>query len=113
MKLLFLSVLAAGLSLFASCSSTSGGGGGRNPYTYSEGKLGVARQIKTTSVDGRFVFLDDGSIWNIDWSDAKDAARWNPGQTVAVRRAGGGSYPYVISSSPRVGVSARLGKKLD
>jgi len=110
-----LSCLALSITLiFTSCSTPSGGGGGgRNPYVYPEGKLGVARQVKTTSVDGRFVFLNDGSIWNIDWSDAKDASRWNPGQTVSIRRSGSSSYPYIISSSPRVAVSARYGKKLD
>jgi hypothetical protein len=115
MKLLSFFLLIVTLG-FTSCTTPSGGGGGggkKSPYTYPEGKLGAARKIKTTSMDGRFVFLDDNSIWNIDWSDAKDAARWSPGQTVAIRRNGNNSYPYTIFSGSRTAVSARFGKNLD
>ncbi len=107
----------------SSCNSTktspgSGGGGSggaskRNPYLYPVHRLGTPKTVKTSSVDGRFVFLDDGSIWNVNWSDASDAARWRPGEPVSISRSGSSSYPYVISAKSGGSVSARYGKKLD
>ena len=100
--------------LVASCNTTNTGkGGGRNPYLYPEERLGQGKSVKTTSMDGRFVFLNDGSIWNVNWSDAKDAARWQPGEPVAIKRSGSSSYPYAITGRSGSSVSARYGKKLD
>lgn len=109
MKFAFLLALAASL-VCVSCNSTGTSG---NPYEYSSSRLGASKRISAASVDGRFVILDDGSIWNISWSDAKDASRWRSGDVVSVTRGSGGEYPYVLNHERGASVSARHGKKLD
>jgi hypothetical protein len=103
---LFLSAVAI---LSVSCASTSG----RNPYQYSEGKLGAQKTVSATSMDGRFLFLSDGSIWNVDWADSRAASRLNSGDAVTVSRGNSNEYPYEIAPGRGPSISARLGKKLD
>ncbi|MDB4512161.1 hypothetical protein N9060_01725 [Arenicella sp.] len=103
--------LALAAALFSvSCNSTGTTG---NPYEYNSSRIGVSKRVSAASVDGRFVILDDGSIWNISWSDAKDASRWRSGDTVSVTKGGGGEFPYVLNHERGSSVSARHGKKLD
>jgi len=101
--------LLAAASLCFSCASP----GGRNPYQYAEGKLGGASTVSAASMDGRFLFLSDGSIWNVDWADARAAARLRAGEAVTVGRGGSGEFPYEIAPGRGPSISARLGKKLD
>ncbi len=98
------------LLLLPSCATT---GGGRNPYQYAEGKLGGARKVSAASMDGRFLFLSDGSIWNVDWADARAASRLSTGDVVSVRRGNSNEFPYEIAPAGGPSLSARLGKKLD
>ncbi len=104
------SLVLAVVTLFAvSCAST----GGRDPYRYSEGKHGARKTISATSMDGRFLFLSDGSIWNVDWADARAATRLNSGDAVTVFRGNSSDFPYEIAPGRGPSISARLGKKLD
>ncbi|MEM9478305.1 MAG: hypothetical protein AAGA58_01445 [Verrucomicrobiota bacterium] len=107
---LALLAIAALLACGTSCSSTSASG---NSYTYSASKIGKSRTISAASVDGRFVILDDGSIWNISWSDARNVSRWRSGQTVSVSPSSSSNFPYILNHQNGASVSARHGKKLD
>ena len=95
--------------LLPSCGSTSG----RNPYQYSEGKLGAQKTVSGVAMDGRFLFLSDGSIWNVDWADARAASRLSSGDAVSVSRSASNEYPYEIAPVRGPSISARHGKKLD
>ncbi|MEM0897582.1 MAG: hypothetical protein AAGJ79_11940 [Verrucomicrobiota bacterium] len=111
MKNIWITLLSVcALSLLASCNSTSAGG---NSYEYSAAKVGKSRTISAASVDGRFVILDDGSIWNINWSDARNVSRWRSGQTVSVSPSSSSNFPYILNHQNGTSVSARHGKKLD
>ena len=103
-----LSLLAA-IVLLPSCTSTDG----RDPYWYSEGKLGSTTTIKGTSMDGRFLILNDGTFWNVDWADSRAASHLQTGDAVTVSRGSGTEFPYEIRSGRGASISARLGKKLD
>ncbi len=112
MKLLSILAIATGAALLTSCS-TGGGGGGRR-YKYPESKIGSGgKNVRFASMDGRFVGLSDGSLWNIDWNDAKAAARMRAGEAVQVRKTGSGSFPYELSTPSGASASARYGKRLD
>ncbi|MGI9241612.1 MAG: hypothetical protein ACR2RV_12490 [Verrucomicrobiales bacterium] len=94
----------------ASCDSV----GGKNRYEYPSSKLSDSKRLKGTSLDGRFVILDDGSMWNIDWNDAPKARNWSSGDRVNVISTQRSSFPYVlIKQSNGERIAARYGKKLD
>ncbi len=108
LSLLLLSALGA-LSL-SSCKSTTPSGGSPEAHQYrSRGSTTVS----AASTDGRFVILSDGSIWNINWDDARDVSRWRSGEAVSISRSGSSNFPYVLNNERGSSVSARLGKKLD
>ena len=109
MKLLPL-VLFPLVMVLACCQS----GGGKNRYEYPISKLSDSKRVKAASLDGRFLILDDGSTWNIDWSDAQKARRWSSGERVNVISTRGTSFPYVlIKQANGERVAARYGRKLD
>jgi hypothetical protein len=101
------------LLALAGCQS-SGIGGGKNRYEYPPSKLSTPKDVKAASLDGRFLILDDGSTWNIDWNDASKARRWGAGDRLNVITTQGKAFPYVlIKQSSGERVAARYGKKLD
>ena len=110
MKLPNILAIAAGAALLASCSTTGSG----KRYKYPDSKIDSGgKSIRFVSMDGRFVGLSDGSMWNIDWNDAKKAARMRSGEAVQIKKSGGGSFPYEISTGSGASASARFGKRLD
>ena len=110
----FLLALLAGTTL-AACNSTApnNSGGGDTRYRYPEARVGSSKTVRFASTDGRFVGLSDGSLWNIDWSNAGAASSFKAGQPVEVRKVGGSSFPYQLSTPGSRPVRARYGKKLD
>lgn len=89
-------------------------GGSKHRYEYPVSKLSDLKQVKAASLDGRFLILDDGSTWNIDWDDAQKVRRWSSGDRVNVISTRGASFPYaLIKQANGVRVAARYGKKLD
>jgi len=112
MKLHSILAITAGVALLTSCSTTGGGSGKR--YKYPESKVGASgKTIRFASMDGRFVGLSDGSLWNIDWNDSKSASRMHSGEAVEVKKTGGGSFPYELVTPSGASASARFGKRLD
>ena len=109
MKQLPLILIPLVLAL-AGCDSL----GGKNRYEYPNSKLSDSKRLKSASLDGRFVILDDGSMWNIDWGDAPKARNWSSGDRVNVISTQRSSFPYVlIKQSNGERIAARYGKKLD
>ena len=104
-----LLALAASATLFA-CKSSEPAGGHVRP---TSSPAGASKSVKFASTDGRFVGLNDGSLWNVDWSSTSAASSLRPGQPVRVDRVGGGSFPYQLTPQGGAPVRARLGKKLD
>ena len=110
MKIPLLTLILPLAVLLTSCQT----GGSKNRYEYPPAKLSSAKQVKGASLDGRFVILDDGSMWNIDWTDAKKAKRWGAGDKVNIIAVHGrSSFPYsLMKQSSGERVAARYGKKL-
>jgi len=98
--------------ILASVGCQSGGGNRR--YEYPAAKLSTPKRVKGASLDGRFLILSDGSMWNIDWGDVGKARTWSDGERVSVIATRGGTFPYaLIRQSNGQRVAARYGKKLD
>ena len=94
----------------ASCQS---GGAGNTRYEYPPSRLATPKEVEAASIDGRFVILKDGSMWNVDWRDAQKARRWSAGDRINVISTQGNSFPYALikqGSGERIAV--RYGKKL-
>jgi len=109
MKRIPLILIPLALAL-ASCQS----GGGKNRYEYPVSKLSESKRVKGASTDGRFIILDDGSMWNIDWNDAQKARRWSSGDRVNVLSTQRSSFPYILIKQVNgERLAARYGKKLD
>ena len=110
MKFPLLFLLPCLLLAFVGCQS---GLGGKQRYEYPPSRLSSAKQVKATSLDGRFVILTDGSTWNVDWNDAQKARRWSSGDRVNVITTRGKSFPYaLIKQSNGERIAARYGRKL-
>ena len=93
--------------LLASCQS------GSKRYEYPPSRLASPQTVKAASIDGRFILLEDGSTWNIDWNDASKARNWAAGDRVNVIATQGKSFPYMlIKQGTGQRVAARYGKKL-
>lgn len=111
MRSTLLLLSSALLFTFASCEST---GGKKKRYEYPASKLSTPKRVKGASLDGRFLILSDGSMWNIDWNDAKKARGWSDGERVNVISTRGSAFPYaLIKQADGQRVAARYGKKLD
>jgi len=111
MKTLLATLTLGILVLFTTGCETTGGGGDR--YEYPPSKLSAKKHVKSASLDGRFIILSDGSMWNIDWADAGKARRWGAGERVNVLATNGRSFPYaLVKHSNGERVAARYGKKL-
>ncbi|MFT4546557.1 MAG: hypothetical protein ACI8XO_001601 [Verrucomicrobiales bacterium] len=109
MKLSRFFLFIALVFVLSGCGTSSG----NRRYEYPVSKLGSAKQIKAASLDGRFVILDDGSMWNVDWNDANKARRWSSGDRVNVIATHGKSFPYsLMKQASGERVAARYGKKL-
>jgi hypothetical protein len=101
------------LLMLAGCETASLGGG-KNRYEYPPSKLATPKTVKAASLDGRFLILNDGSMWNINWDDANKARRWGQGDRLNVIATQGNAFPYVlIKQSSGERIAARYGKKLD
>ena len=88
--------------------------GKKDRYEYPASKLASPKRVKGVSTDGRFVILNDGSMWNIDWSDVSKVRRWSSGDAVNVIATSAQPFPYaLIKQSNGVRVAARHGRKLD
>ena len=110
MKPILLLLTATLLFACASCQST----GGKKRYEYPASKLSSPKRLKGASLDGRFLILSDGSMWNIDWGDASKARTWSEGERVNVIATRRSTFPYaLIKQSDGQRVAARYGKKLD
>lgn len=103
-------VFAALLIMLPACQPAGGG----KRYEYPVARLSSPKQVKAASLDGRFLVLSDGSMWNIDWEDAPKARRWSEGERVNVIATRDSGFPYaLIKQSNGQRVAARFGKKLD
>lgn len=104
----FLALLLVAASLNA-CSSPDPPGSVTTPSHPG----GENRTVRFASTDGRFVGLDDGSLWNIDWRHAGTAAGWKPGEPVRVTRARETDFPHQLTDRAGKHAGARHGRRLD
>ena len=110
MRPTLLLLTTAALFACSSCQSS----GGKKRYEYPVSKLSGQKQLKGTSLDGRFLILSDGSMWNVDWNDAGKARTWSEGERINVIATRSSAFPYaLIKQSNGQRVAARYGKKLD
>jgi hypothetical protein len=73
----------------------------------SYAKLGPGHWIKNVSKTGKTIRLEDGSLWDIDPTDAQDAAHWAIATPISVGKPGG-SYPYqLIDASQNKAIHGR------
>jgi hypothetical protein len=61
--------------------------------------VGGGHLLRAVTAEGRFVTLEDGSVWDVSPSDHFKTAQWEPGAVMSVTRlADGDDYKYEVDN---------------
>jgi hypothetical protein len=61
--------------------------------------VGGGHLLRAVTADGRFITLEDGSVWDVSPSDHFKTAHWEPGAVMSVTRlADGDEYKYELDN---------------
>jgi hypothetical protein len=93
------------ISLFLLCLTTiacaaRGAGHATSTVTAPYDAIGGGHLVQKVSADGKFVTLEDGSLWEIEPSVRFQTIDWQPMAAVTVSRARGvGPYVYELANT--------------